>query len=111
MTRNFPEPDWKRLSKLRPIALERFCERVLEQTGAIASEPKPALDRYKATYAFILEQDRELAICFDDVRRSTAYMRLAAMRVRNMVTDQEFAEFSDDTQAAINLICGMFDRK
>jgi hypothetical protein len=43
------EADWKVFRRLRPIALERFCERVLSEIGQTASESgKGAHERYLA---------------------------------------------------------------
>ena len=37
MRREVPESDWEVFRKLREVALERFCERVLGEIGDIAS--------------------------------------------------------------------------
>jgi hypothetical protein len=38
MARVISEPDWKHFRALHPVALERFCERVLSDVGQLTSE-------------------------------------------------------------------------
>ena len=104
--REIPETDWKMLSRLKPLALDRFCQRVLSQIGVVASDAKSAHERYLAIFALVKKRDHELANCFDDLRRSNAFLRLAAMRAFDLITDEEFAGFSEGTQSVVNLLSG-----
>lgn len=45
-----------------------------------------------------------MARTFDDVRRSNAFVRLAAMRQETVITDDEFANFSPDTRDSVNAL-------
>lgn len=102
MSADFPEPDWKVLRQLHPIALERFCDRVLDEAQDILSNPAPtALERYRALDSLLDRRDRGLAQAFDDLRRSTAFLRLLSLRSRSLLTDDEFSRFSPETQARI----------
>jgi len=38
MLRAISEPDWKVFRRLQPVALDRFCQRVLAEIDAIASD-------------------------------------------------------------------------
>lgn len=79
MSRDLPEPDWKAFRKLREIALERFCERVLGEIGTIASIGETSYhERYLKIYRLIDQRDDELARAFSDPRRSRAILQLAA---------------------------------
>ncbi len=43
----------------------------------------------------------EMAHAFDDLRRSNALVKLSLMRERGLLTDEEFAGFSDETRQSI----------
>lgn len=49
MPRAIPEADWKVLRRLHPLALERFCERVLCEIDGIG--------RTRVTIGFLLGAD------------------------------------------------------
>jgi len=73
MPQHIPERDWKLFAKLRQLALERFCERTLDEVknvmaGAAASHHA----RYIEVFKVIDRRDAELALVFDDFRRSTS---------------------------------------
>ena len=59
------EPDWQVFRRLQPIALERFCARVLAEIGRIAADDrKNSHERYLAIYKLIHERDEQLADAF-----------------------------------------------
>src|SRR5206468_1102001 len=61
MMRDIPEPDWRLLRQLSPIALERFCRRVLDEVaGLTADDGQSNHARYLALYDMIKERDKEL---------------------------------------------------
>jgi hypothetical protein len=37
-TRDFPESDWKTFRELREVALQRFCQRVLDQVEPLCRD-------------------------------------------------------------------------
>jgi hypothetical protein len=58
---------------LEPVALDRFCERVLSEISQISSDSnKTRHQRYVAIFKLLERRDRELADAFNDLRRSTA---------------------------------------
>lgn len=94
-----PEADWRRLSKLKPLTLERLCRRILAEVGQVASgRTGTSHERYLEIYGLIEKGDHQIARAFDDVRRSNAVSKLAEMRRAELITDEEFAEFSDETR-------------
>jgi hypothetical protein len=96
------EADWKWLRELQPIALERFCRRVLEEIDDIVVDVKRTNhERYLAVFELVRERDRELADAFDDLRRSDAFFHLAQIQLRELLTDEEMAGFSADAQAIV----------
>jgi hypothetical protein len=101
------EPDWKHLRSLHPLALERFCERVLaECTAVILDESLSTHARYLQLYDLIRERDRTLASAFDGLRRSTAIEQLADMHRLELLSDEEFDRFSAETREVVLRISG-----
>lgn len=62
--------------------------------------------RYLAVFKLLQRRDEELAEAFDEVRRSTAWRQLAIIRVRGLLTEDEFARFSPETQQVVALFSG-----
>ena len=104
MERRISEPDWKLLRRLEPVALERFCQRVLSEVVRLAAgASKGSHQTYKEVYELIEKRDGELGDAFDGIRRSTAFIQLARIRSLGLVTDEEFSGFSVETQAVVAL--------
>jgi hypothetical protein len=102
MTRQISESDWKLFRQLQPIALERFCERVLSEVSRLTSDTrKSSHERYLALFKLIKRRDRELADAFDDLRRSTALLQLARIQSHGLLTDEELARFSPETRDVV----------
>ena len=102
MPSDIPESDWKAFRKLREIALERFCERVLSDVNRIAwARDSTFHDRYLQIYELIEKRDDQIARAFNDVRRSTMVMQLIAIRSLDLVTEEELLAFSPRTQAIV----------
>ncbi len=96
------ESDWKLLRKLKPQALERLCQRVLEEMQQAASEPSQTFhQRYLKVFALLQERDEELAWAFDGHSRSNAWLKLRAIASLRLLTEQELSEFSEETRASL----------
>jgi len=104
MPLEFPESDWKTLSRLKPLALDRLCERILlEAEDRIARTKSGEFHRaYLDLYKHIQTSDEKVADCFNDWKRSRAVFILINWRVNNLLTEEEFAAFSPDTRAIVN---------
>jgi hypothetical protein len=97
MTRAIKESDWKVFRELRSIALERFCQRILDEIQQVAADAdRGAHERYLALHDRIRRRDREIADAFNDLRRSTALQRLLAIRSHGLLTDEELGRFSPE---------------
>jgi hypothetical protein len=102
MERHINEADWKLLRQLTPVARDRFCQRTLSEIARLASDSTTnSHERYLAVFRLVEERDGELAAAFDNMRRSTAYFQLARIRSLGLVTDEEFAGFSAETQEVV----------
>ena len=100
MAFDITEADWKVYSKtLFPVALDRFCERVLDEIQRIASDPsRSPHERYVAIYKHARERDKKLAALFDEFRRSSALLQLMLMRANGLLTDEELAPLSPEAR-------------
>jgi hypothetical protein len=107
MSRTISEPDWKVFRQLRPIALERFCQRVLDEVQALAQDStRTSHERYLAVFKLLQQRDKELARAFDDFRRSTALVQLGIIQSHRLWTEEELARFSPEARAVIQFFHG-----
>jgi ABC-type histidine transport system ATPase subunit len=107
MSRDIEESDWKLMRKLHPIALERFCQRVLAEIESISRDSaKSSHQRYLEIFGVIKRRDEQIAEMFNNPRRSTAIRRLAAMRSHELVTEEEFAAFSPEVRSVVAILLG-----
>jgi hypothetical protein len=104
------EADWKVFRRLHSIALERYCQRVLEEVRAAADCKGDYHDCYRKVYRLLRERDKTLAAAFDDPRRSTAFVLLANMLAEELLTEEEIKQFSDDAQEHIETIIELGSR-
>lgn len=97
----FPERDWKHLRAVHPAALARYSERVLEEAAAIIERPDvPAHERYLGLIRVLRDRNREMSDAFDDMRRSTAMLRLASLVGLQLLTEAELSQFSVEVRAS-----------
>jgi hypothetical protein len=99
------EPAWKVLRRVHPLALERFCERVLAEIDRVSRDgAKGHHARYLEIFRIIQQGDREIARLFDNPRRSHALTMLAQIRSQGLLTDDEFSSLSLETRGAIQML-------
>ena len=109
--RDIKESDWKVFKPLREIALERFCERVLDEIARINSDStKSKHERFLAIYRLVRERDKEIDPIFDYLRRSTAVRQLCAFRSHDLLTEQELRQFSPELVKSVEDIVEICDR-
>ena len=105
MSADLPETDWKAFRKLREVALERLCERILAEVGRIASDTKRTPHtRYLAAYELIQERDDQIARAFNNPRRSVAVAQLAAMMSLDLISQEELQSFTPRTQSVVEAL-------
>ena len=98
------ESDWKKFTKLKKIALERFCASVLDESRVLCEkETLTAYERYHDLYKIIHKRDKELGRVFDGHSRSRADQQLRDMYNKGLVTDEELSKFSEETQNLVTL--------
>lgn len=95
------ESDWKVFRRLHSIALERYCQRVLEEMRLAAACNDSYHDCYLRVYQLIRDRNKTMARTFDDLRRSTAFVLLANIINEELLTDEELKQFSQEFQGRI----------
>ena len=109
---SIPEPDWKVFKRIREVTLQRYCERVISEARHIiddGSSSMSMLDRYHELYTLMKERDKTLGRVVDDPRRSTALMQIGVIRSMKLWTDEEMAEFSQETRNYVDALFGRDD--
>lgn len=103
MMHNLPESDWKILSRLKPLALDRLCQQILITSEDIIVRTTEGgyHSAYLELFKHIQANDKRLSSCFDDWKRAQALFILANWRREKLITDDEFAAFSLETRNAI----------
>jgi hypothetical protein len=99
VSEGFPESDWRVFRELRPVWLERYCAKLNQQViKKLSDSRRSEHERYIDAYRFIQKKDRDLGDAFNDFRRSTATRQISIIRTLGVVTEQEVARFSEQTQ-------------
>ena len=105
--REIKESDWKLLRQSKSQALERLCKEILLEIETINADTGNTFhQRYLSIYKVVQRRDKEIADIFNGLGRSTAFIKLAAMKSRGLLTEDEFSRFSHETQDVISLILG-----
>ena len=100
----FIESDWKVFRRLHSVALERYCQRVLEEVRVAAECADNYHECYRNLYRLIRERDKTMAVAFDNPSRTTAFLLLANMIGEGLLTEDELKQFSPETQERIEVI-------
>jgi len=102
MSNGIPEHDWKVFKQLHPIALERYCQKVLRELGQISADASQTPhERYLAVYKLIQQRDKDLSGAFDDLRRSTASLQIGIIYSLGVITEEELTRFTPETRARV----------
>lgn len=110
MSADFPESDWKVLRSVKDAALERLCERVMDECRMVMDDRSlSAHQRYLKMFKLIQDRDEDLAHAFDDMRRSRAVQRISWMRYLGLFTEEEWERFSPRTRDTAQFLAGMID--
>lgn len=79
MSAQIKESDWKVFKEISPVALNRFCDRILSELRRAADDPaKSPHERYLAIYKLIERHDKEIADAYAWIcsrRRASATTR------------------------------------
>ena len=98
------ESDWKVFRRLHSIALERYCQRVIEEVRLAAACNDSYHDCYLKVFALIRDRDKTMVRIFDDARRSTALLLLLNIISEGLLTDDELKQFSEGLRSRLDEI-------
>lgn len=103
----FPESDWKIFRALREVALERFCKRVLAEMESLRTDAlRTNHERYLDIWQLMSERDNELALAFNDPKRSQMIRQLIAMHTYGLLEQSDLDKLSQGTRDTIEMIVG-----
>jgi hypothetical protein len=106
-----PESDWKVFRELRQHALERFCQRALEEVITILRGGAGSHhSRYLDVFRLLQTRDEELAYAFNDSRRSRMIIQLAAIHAYGLLAPSELERFTERTRVTIESLAKQFTR-
>lgn len=90
--------DWKHFKYVRELALQRLCERALNDMVETASNSSVSHhERYLAVYRKIKDYDKQIASAFNILSRSRMLMQLVGMYRLNLIEESEVDGFSAET--------------
>jgi hypothetical protein len=95
------ESDWKQYCALRPVAHERMCEHIMADVEKIVLDKSIATyERIEASEETLKAGQKELYWAFGafSFSRLEAQSHLLGLCARELVTAQELATFSQETQ-------------
>ena len=99
-----PESDWKIIRKHKDRLLAEVCEQIFQKVESIAKlRNGKEYKKYIELWTLINNEDDSIAEMFDDLKRSNAIYRLAAMHSHGILTSEILNEFSDETRKNIEL--------
>ena len=102
MPRDLSEADWKICRKLQAVALERFCERIVNEVGTIASNNSTSYHtRYLDLFKLIERRDDEIARAFNDPKRSNIVLQLIAIVSHGLLTQDELQSLSPEIRETV----------
>ncbi|WP_019567928.1 hypothetical protein [Thioalkalivibrio sp. ALMg13-2] len=91
------ESDWKRFSRLKETALDRYCERALADCWAtMEQEDRSNHERFLDLYQQLNEANERLAFIFDGHARSKALDQFRCMRHDGLIEDAELEGFTTE---------------
>lgn len=102
MFHTISEPDWRVFRELRPVALDRLCQRVLDELQCeIARKEKTSHQRYLTLYKLIKARDHDIARGFNEFSRSSALGQMGIIHSMGLFTNDELKRFSTEALQVI----------
>lgn len=102
MTYQASEHDYKYLKKLTPIIHERICKKInIETLGILTNEKLTNIDKYNEISSQVNDTDKKVHELFHDIKRSTTFGKVYVLYKRNLLSEEEFLRFSEDTKELI----------
>lgn len=100
-----PERDWQYLRRVQGQLLEAFCARINGEASRImADRSLNQHEKFLRLYAHVVGQNVVVADCFDDWRRSNAFLKLLLLRKHRLLTDEHISKLSAEMQRRLNTV-------
>lgn len=104
MSHSISERDWKVFRELRKIALERLCQRILDELQReISREETSSHERYLTIYKLIRRRDHDIARGFNELSRSTALSQIGIIHSMGLFNSDEVKRFSAEVLRVLEL--------
>jgi hypothetical protein len=104
------EVDWKYMSRLKPVLLERLCNRILDQIQADCRPEKRSTgshEQYLLVFKLVADQDKIIADCFDGWSRNKLLEKIAYLSRHKVITPDELLGLSEETRDILRLLAGI----
>lgn len=103
--RKIPERDWKQIRKIKDNVLAAVCEEIFKKVDKLSKKRNGREhEAYLELWKTIKKEDRKIADMFDELKRSNAFFKLANWRHYGFLSDEDFSNFSVETQQVIELM-------
>ena len=100
-----PERDWKYLRGIQGQLLEALCARINGEASRImADHSLNQHEKFLQLYAHVIGQNRVVADCFDDWRRSNIFLKLLLLRKHRLLMGEHISKLSAETQRRLNTV-------
>jgi hypothetical protein len=99
---NIPEKDWKYLRSVQADLLSSLCERINRRAMEILQSVELSeSEKYRALFQHLEDADQIIGKCFDDWRRSTIRLKIIALYLNNLLTEEHLIRLSEETKQLI----------
>lgn len=97
--------DWKLLCSLQEEILAAACESIFQEVDKISVNREGKIhESYLALWKLLRTKDKEVIQMFDGLRKRDAIITLAIWRRNELMTEAQLAQFTPETQQAVNSI-------
>lgn len=108
MSHGIPESDWKVFRELRVVALERLCERILDEAAAVISNSsRTHHERFGELFGLIRDRNHDIARGFDGAKRSAMLAQLSVIHGLALLEPNEMARFSAETRETVESLASL----
>ena len=99
------EKDWKIIRSMKDRILNLACCRIMSNVSMIIENDKDnAHAKYLELWEMLTNEDNNIALMFDDLKRSNAITKLAKWKMHDLITDEEMLQFSKETQEKVRIL-------
>ena len=91
------ESDWKVFTKIKSIALEKYCSNCFAEFREIIDDKNiETHEKYLLHYKSVIKRDKEMGSIFDGHSRSNAWLQLLAIRSRGLANEELLLQLTDE---------------